>query len=229
MPPQAPVRPQPLTPQPMGVPRPGQPAGTAPGRFTAPSGNRPSFSVSNLNILPREVKEDDQVTISITVTNSSSVAGQYSVVFKINHVVENITELSLAQGASQTTEYTVSKETAGEYFVEVDTLRGMFTVIERIPPSFEISDLTVVPERVKQGQPIAIGFIVTNTGERPGVYHANLLIKGMSEAAEEIQMEEGETKQVTFNVVKDTAGFYPVSIEGLTGRFVVEMDWKEGL
>jgi hypothetical protein len=204
--------------QPMG----GQP----PSRFTVPSGNRPSFTVGNLNVIPREVKEDDPVTISVTVTNASNVAGQYSVVFRINHVVENICELSLTPGASQTTEFTVSKETAGEYFVEVDGQRGMFNVIERIPASFEISDLTVVPERVKQGQPIAIGFVVTNTGERPGVYHANLLIKGMSEATEEIQMEEGETKQVTFNIVKDTAGFYPVSVEGLTGRFVIEMDWK---
>jgi len=205
--------------QPMG----GQP----PSRFTVPSGNRPSFTVSNLNVIPREVKEDDPVTISVTVTNASNVAGQYSVVFRINHVVENISELSLTPGASQTTEFTVSKESAGEYFVEVDGQRGMFNVLERVPASFEISDLTVVPERVKQSQPIAIGFIVTNTGERPGVYHASLLIKGMSEATEEIHMEEGETKQVTFNIVKDTAGFYPVSVEGLTGRFVVEMDWRE--
>jgi len=228
MPPQAPpaaIRPQPVTPQPAGMPRTGQPGVTP--RFTAPSGNRPNFSVTHLNIMPPNIKQEDEVTISVTVTNTSSVAGQYSVVFRINHVVENISELTLTPGSSQTTSYSVSKEKAGEYFVEVDGLKGMFNVMERIPASFEVSELTITPERVKQSQPISISFIVTNVGERPGVYSANLLIKNITEVSEEIQMEEGETKQITFNIVKDTAGFYPVSLEGMTGRFVVEMDWRE--
>ena len=90
-----------------------------------------------------------------------------------------------------------------------------------------MSDLSIKPERVKQGQNISISFLVTNTGERPGAYNANLLIKGLSEISEDILVEAGETKSVTFNITKDTAGFYPVSLEKLNGRFVVDMYWKE--
>jgi uncharacterized protein (DUF58 family) len=195
--------------------------------MTVPSGSRPSFTVTHLNIMPPSIKQEDEVTISVTVTNTSSVAGQYSVVFRINHVVENISELNLTPGSSQTTSYSVTKDQPGEYFVEVEGLKGMFTVQERIAAEFEVSDLTITPERVKQGQPISIGFVVTNIGERPGVYQATLMIKNIPEVSEEIQMEEGETKQITFNIIKDTAGFYPVSLEHMSGRFVVEMDWKE--
>ena len=53
------------------------------------------------------------------------------------------------------------------------------------------------------------------------------VIKGIAENIEEITLGPGRNQRVSFSVVKDAAGFYPVSIEHLSGRFVVEMDWKE--
>jgi hypothetical protein len=185
--------------------------------------------ITNLTIIPNEVKEEEPVTISATVVNTGRAPGHYSIVFKINHVVENIAELELAPGASQTATFTVTEDVAGDYLVEADGLEADFEVIEREPAAFTVSDLSIKPDKVKQGQNVAICFLVTNSGERPGSYSADLLIKGISEAAEDIFVEAGETKQVTFNIVKDTAGFYPVSLAGMNGRFVVEMDWKEGI
>lgn len=184
------------------------------------------FVVSHLSIVPMQVKEGDPVTISATVNNRTDTQSKYSMVFRINHVVENITEMSLGPGASQTGTITVNKEAPGEYYVDVDGNRGAFTVIERAPASFSIDSLKITPERIKQGESIAIGFNVTNNGEKQGIYNASVDIKGISEATEDITLEGGETKHVTFNIVKDTAGFYPVSVEHLSGRFVVEMDWK---
>jgi uncharacterized cupredoxin-like copper-binding protein len=212
-------------------PRP-RPAAPRPG-FAQPQRGGPSvpprmdFVIRNLSIVPMQVKEGDPVTISATVINNSAEQSNYSMVFRVNHVVENITEISLGPGASQTATITVNKETAGEYHVDVDGSRGMFTVMQRTPASFSISNLNISPERVKQGQPIAVNFMVTNNGERQGVYKAAVSIKGISEAAEDIPLEPGETKSVTFNITKDAAGFYPISVEHLSARFVVEMDWKE--
>lgn len=186
---------------------------------------RPEFVITNLTILPNEVKEEEPVTISATVVNTSRVPGHYSVVFKINHIVENIAELTLGPGASQTATFTVTEDEEGEYLVEADSLQGTFEVLRREPAAFSVTDLTIKPERIKQGQNIAVNFLVTNTGERPGTYTADLMIKGLSEATEDIYLEPGETKSVTFNIVKETAGFYPVSLAGMNGRFVVEMDW----
>jgi hypothetical protein len=242
-------RPFPLRPQPRPQPIPQTPAiDTAPQPATTPeidlqsaqtryvppqvqrapaSANRAVFKATNLSIIPEEVKEDDGVDISVTVVNTGNAPGLYSVVFRINNIVENIAELSLGPGASQTTVCTVKKSEAGEYFVDVEGLHGMFAVLRREPAYFQISNVSIKPERVKQGQTVAISLTVTNTGERPGVYNANLLIKGMTEASEDVSLDPGETKSVTFNVIKDTAGFYPISIDGHNGRFVVEMDWKE--
>jgi hypothetical protein len=229
------IRPQPIkTPTAPPAPAPGMEPPSAQTRYAPPQSqraaggaNRAIFKATNLSILPEEVKEGDAVTISVTLVNSGGIAGLYSVVFRINNVVENIAELSLGPGASQTTVCTVQKELEGEYYVDVEGLHGTFTVLKRAPAYFQVSNLTIKPEKVKQGQPISIGFMVTNTGEKPGIYNANLLIKGMTEASEDISIEPGETKSVTFNVVKDAAGFFPVNVEGFSGRFVVEMDWKE--
>lgn len=232
------IKPQPVKPQPMPVQP--QPAAApraeptpAPQRFAQsqqfkPAGtNKPIFHVTNLNIMPNQVKEGESVTISITVFNGGVVTGKYSAVFKIDNVVESIAELQLGPGATQTTVCTVTKEEAGDYFVEVDSLQGTFAVLRRSPAAFDISNIKIKPERVKQGQPVTVAFTVTNTGEKPGTYNASLLIKGMTEASEDVYLEPGETKSVTFEVVKETAGFYPVSLEEHTGRFVVEMDWTE--
>jgi uncharacterized cupredoxin-like copper-binding protein len=231
MAPRAVPQPMPQQPRPGMTPRPmpsamPQPGPQQPQRFGPGVPPRMDFVVGGLSVIPMQVKEGDPVTISATVTNRGASLNKYSMVFRINHVVEHIAEMSLGPGASQTATITVNKEAPGDYYVEVDGSRGLFTVLERIPASFSISGLTVSPERVKQGQTIAIGFMVTNNGEKPGVYKAEVDIKGMSEATEDITLEPGETKHVTFNIIKDTAGFYPVSVEHMSGRFVVEMDWK---
>ena len=117
------------------------------------------------------------------------------------------------------------KEVAGDYYVEVDGLRGMFTVTPRLPASFTISNLTITPERVKQGETVSISAIVSNTGEMEGSYSVVLRVKGIAERIEEITLPPGKNQRVVFNVMKDAAGFYPIALENLTGRFVVEMDW----
>lgn len=235
MPPKAapqPVQPSPgqgMTPRPRpsGAPQPGYPPRQ---QFGTQGPPQMDFMVGNLTITPMRVKDGEDVSISATITNRSGSHSNYSMVFRINHVVEKIMEMTLGPGASQTETIKVNKEAPGDYYVDVDGIRGSFTVVERAPASFSIDSLKVNPERIKQGDPVAISFNITNNGERQGVYNASVNIKGISEAMEDITLEGGETKHVTFNIVKDAAGFYPVSVEHLSGRFVVEMDWKgEGL
>jgi hypothetical protein len=186
----------------------------------------PQFTVSTLNITPQQVKEGDPVNISAVATNNTSATGPYSMVLRISGVVENISELTLNPGSSQTGLFTVIKDSPGEYYVEVDGLRGMFTVIHRLPAAFNVSNLNITPERVKQGEPVIISVIVTNTGETASNYSVVLRIKGIAESIEEIELEPSRSQKVTFTITKDAAGFFPVALENLTGKFVVEMDWK---
>ena len=211
--------PQPFTAQPLGE----QMQYTAPFRASTP----PAFSLSNLIISPDNVKEGDLVTISAVVTNSSATAGQYSLVLRINSVVEKVNDLMINPGSKQTSTFTVVRDVAGEYYIELDGLRGMFVVTARKPPAFSVSNLTIAPERVKQGEPVAISAVVTNSGETMGNYSVVLRVKGVAEGIEEVNLGPGRSQRVTFNIIKDAAGFYPVAMENMTGKFVVEMDWKE--
>jgi uncharacterized membrane protein len=193
--------------------------------FAMPAKTTPLFSVGNLTITPNQIKEGDPVTITAVVTNSGTATGQYSMVLRIGSVVENIAELTLNPGERQTATFNVVKEIAGDYQVEVDGLRGFFTVIPRLPAAFTISNLSITPERVKQGEQVSVSAIVSNTGETEGTYSVVLRIKGIAERIEEITLPAGKNQRVVFNITKDAAGFYPIALENLSGRFVVEMDW----
>ena len=186
---------------------------------------RPIFSVSNLTITPNQVKYGNPITISAIVSNNGSEAGTYSVVLRINGMVENIIDLMLSPGASQAVTFTLNKD-GGEYYAEVDGLSGVFVVIPLVPANFTISNLTIAPERAKQGENIIISAVVSNNGELPGTFSAALKLKGAVESTEEINLGPGESGKITFRIAKTTPGFYNVELEGLTGRFVVEMEWQ---
>ncbi|MCX6005509.1 MAG: hypothetical protein NT082_07555 [Chloroflexi bacterium] len=196
----------------------------APGTYS--SMGMPKFSVSNLTITPTKVKVGETVNISIIVSNNGAQTGKYSVVLRLGGVVENISDMTLPQGASQTASFTVIKDVAGDYYADVDGLGGFFTVIPLAPPSFITSNFSVAPERVRQGQPVIVTASVTNVGEITGTHTLILRVKGMAESQQEVTLGSGKTQNVEFQIIKDTPGFYPASLENWTGKFVVEMDWS---
>lgn len=214
------------TPTPMPTPFPTLTPGPMAAPHAAPTA-RATFSVSNLTITPNQVREGEPVTISAIVTNNGTESGKYSLVLRIGGVVEGITEITLASGTSQLATSTITKDTAGDYYIEIDGLGGTFTVIPLKPAHFTLSNLVIAPERVKQGESITISAVVTNTGEVTGSYSVVLKIKGTVEAIEEVNIGPGGSQRVAFDITKDTPGFYNVDLEGLTGRFVVEMEWNK--
>jgi len=217
------------TPTPMPTAGPTPTAFPPPGPMAAPRAAptaRAAFSVSNLTITPNQVKEGESVTISAIVANNGTESSKYSVVLRIGGVVEGITELTLAPGASQPAIFTVTKD-AGNYYAELDGLAGTFSVIALIPAHFSVSNLVIAPDRVKQGDSITVSAAATNTGEVAGTYSVVLKVKGVAESIEEVSLGPGRSQRVAFTVTKDTPGFYQVDLEGLSGRFVVEMEWNE--
>jgi len=94
-----------------------------------PSKSVPSpVRVRNLKITPNRVKPGSRVTIISEVTNASPVKINYSVVLKIKGVVEAIKEITLDPGQSQKVAFTILKGKPGIYDVDVEGLKGSFTV-----------------------------------------------------------------------------------------------------
>jgi uncharacterized membrane protein len=222
--PPVPPRMQPGMQPPMHTPPPfPSPGPMAPPR--PPGAGRPMFNLRNMTITPNQVKQGDPVTISAIVANNGAEHGRYSVVLRIDGVVEGITEIDLPAGTSQHAVFTVTKDVPGTYYVEVDGLAGTFTSIALIPANFSVTNLEIAPDRVRQGEYVTISAVVTNTGEITGSYSLVLKLKGVAESIQEVTLGPEVSQRVAFNVVKDAPGFYNVELEGLTGRFVVEMEW----
>jgi uncharacterized membrane protein len=103
------------------------------------------FRVSNLTVNPAEVEVSNEVTISLVLTNIGEEEGSYTLVLKVNQVVEDTKTITLDAGASTAVQFKVTKEEAGAYDVEIGELSGGFNVKE-IPliPIFAIYLIAIV-------------------------------------------------------------------------------------
>lgn len=101
-----------------------------------------SFSTINLLIYPSEVDTGENVTISVLVTNTGNAPGSYEAVLKINGAVETTKDVTLNASIIEEIFFTVVKDVAGEYLVEVDGLEGSFIVkgksVPLVTPTFPI-------------------------------------------------------------------------------------------
>ena len=88
-----------------------------------------AFTPSSLSIFPLEADIGERVRISVLVTNTGEQEASYTVTLKINEVVEETREITLA-GGSETVTFTTAKDEAGAYSVDVNSLPGSFMVKE---------------------------------------------------------------------------------------------------
>jgi hypothetical protein len=95
------------------------------------------------------------------------------------------------------------------------------TVPSPSPAEFELSEFAINPARMEVGEPVTISAIVQNTGQLEGSYTLTLTINGEIEQSTEVTLAGGESRQVSFTVVKNEPGTYAVAINGLMGQFIV--------
>jgi hypothetical protein len=79
----------------------------------------------------------------------------------------------------------------------------------------------ISPAEIDPGQELSITATVTNIGDIKDSYMADLKINDTTQQTMQVIVDAGETKAVTFVVVKDAPGIYEVAFGGLTGQFEV--------
>ncbi len=191
--------------------------------FTILAPARPaSFTVSDLSLAPEEPQPGDNVAIGVTVTNAGDLAGSYEADLKVDGVVAEIKETTLAGGESVRLVFSLTPDTPGEYNIEVGGLPVTCQVKEPpAPASFLASALSISPEEAEAGETVTIRVTLANTGDLPGAQELSLQIDGARAEAQTIALGGGENREVTFPVVRDAPGTYTVDICGLAGSFVV--------
>jgi len=183
--------------------------------YTSPA----TFVASELSVTPAEVNISEEVTITTLITNTGELAGSYKVTLSIDNAVMATREVTLEGGTSKEVTFTAAKDVAGTYAVTVDGLSGTFVV--RGPTTFATSELSITPAEVDIGEEVTITTLITNTGKLAGSYKLTLSIDNAVVATREVTLEGGASEEVTFTAVKDVAGTCAVTVDGLSGTFMV--------
>lgn len=90
------------------------------------------------------------------------------------------------------------------------------------PASFVVTNLSISPDNVAQGDPVTVKATVINSGGSPGNYEAVLIVNNSEVEAKSIILDVEESQIVSFTVVKASAGNYKAEIDSLSGTFSVK-------
>lgn len=94
----------------------------------APDSGQGVFVASNLKIAPDEVTEGDNVTVSLTLTNTGKQRGTHTVQVKFDGDTVGSIDVTLDGGSSQKVDIIVVPQQPGVYKLTVDQLTGKLTV-----------------------------------------------------------------------------------------------------
>jgi len=87
-----------------------------------------AFEVSSLSISPAEVDIGETLNITVLVANIGGQPGSYKLILKINGMAEVDKEVVINAGASKPVSFSITRDTAGIYSLEVNGLTGTFEV-----------------------------------------------------------------------------------------------------
>jgi hypothetical protein len=99
------------------------------GAWAGTPGEESIFTISGLNISPTEANTGQNITISAIIEETNNKSGIYESTLRIDDTVEETQSLTIAPLGSEQITFIISKSVAGEYSVDLDGLRGSFTVI----------------------------------------------------------------------------------------------------
>ncbi len=175
------------------------------------------FEVSFLVITPTEVLTGEPVTIKLDVTNTGDVEGIYTATLLVDGVAVETKEVEILGGEKVAVTFTLVKDVAGTYDLEVNGLSGRLTVlspatVEVIPATFEVSSLSITPAEAGLGQLVTVTASVKNVGDVEGTYTACLIVEGVEVERKDVLVAAGMTQVVTFNITKEESGSYNVEI-----------------
>jgi hypothetical protein len=92
------------------------------------------FEVSNLTISPPQARLNQEVDISIDVTNTGEKNGDYSLELKVDGVVKSNKQLTVAGGKSQTINFTITGDAVGKHGIQINGLVSEFEIIKIAEP-----------------------------------------------------------------------------------------------
>jgi len=86
------------------------------------------FETTNLIVNPAQAAPNQAITASVNVANSGGTTGDYRLEIRVDGVASGTKQITLAPGASQAVNFTITEDTAGKHRVQVARLTAEFEV-----------------------------------------------------------------------------------------------------
>lgn len=182
-----------------------------------------SFTLSGLSVSPAETTIRGSVNVSVVVTNSGDMSGTYDVLLKIDNLTVKTEPVTLAAGKSQTVIFTVIKDAAGTYTVNIGNLSGTFKVrAPAAPAGLTVKSLTASPSDVYVGGSVNFSVSVTNTADTSVSQTLALKINDVEAETRAIALSGGASETIIFTRTVNTPGTYKASVGALSVIFTVK-------
>jgi len=124
-----------------------------------------SFIVSGLTVDPGQVIVGEKTMVTITVANTGGSSGSYTVILKVNNVEEAKKEVSLEADKNEIVNFTITRDRAGIFAIDVNGKTGQFTVV--IPQPVTPAPVAALPIETP-----------TNWGHIGGIIAAGVIVVG---------------------------------------------------
>lgn len=192
------------------------------------------LEVSGMTISPVEIYTGRPTTLSVTVTNTGALIGDFEVILRINNVKYETQKMTLGGEKSQAVSFTLTLNKAGAYTADINGLSTQFNVnkppegtVAEVKPTgpaeFTISGLTITPAEAKPAEEVTISAMVNNIGGSDGLYVVILKIDDKEQARKDVILKAGESETVTFPVTINMLGKYAIDVNGQKGEFTVKL------
>jgi len=193
--------------------------GNLTGMFTVYTPTPAEFILSGFDLTSTTVSPGEYVQGTIQITNIGETRGIYNLTISMDLIDVLSDYVNLSGGESTIVTFAVVSEVKGLHSVQIESETLSFTVSH--PAEFTISDFILLSSKVEPGVPIQGSIKVTNVGGTSGVYNLDVSVGMDVVYSEAVNLSDGESRFVTFEVSSNVEGLHSVQIEDETLSFTV--------
>jgi len=177
--------------------------------------------VVDASIDRERLKPGEEVTVSITVSNTGGAMGAHNLTLTVNGEVRKSWLIVINSSESKSLSYSLSFPEEGVYSVRVGDRTFTITVSAVPPAKFEVIGLSINPNSIKVGKSSTISVSIKNSGGQSGTYEVRLKINNQVVDTKTVTLGVGQSTTVSFSYKPEKEGTYTIDVEGLTGSLTV--------
>jgi len=178
--------------------------------YTSGCSSPPEVNISTPEISPDVVTPGQAVDIKVSIHSLEQKSTvEYPLYLIINGQEIETREVILKSGDTKNVIFEYTPQSPGRYEIEINGRTAEFEVVEQA--QFSIGELTIYPESPETLQELKIMVEITNKGNQPGTFLAELKVNETEVSSRDILVGPGQT--VTAN-----ASYLPTS----SGNYIIE-------